>query len=86
MPFQRVLPACILVITVAYLCFSPATSVRTESLPDLTTLSISLNPKWPKIGDEVTVTLSKNVSKFTRLRSRDEFYGTLVSKLKGKSL
>jgi NAD+ kinase len=37
-------------------------------------------------ADEVTVTLSKNVSKFTRLRSRDMFYGTLVSKLKGKSL
>ncbi len=55
MPFQRVLPACILVLTVTYICFSPATSVSTESLPDLTPLSISLNPKWPKIGDEVTV-------------------------------
>lgn len=36
--------------------------------------------------DEITVTLSEKVTKFARLRPRDKFYCTLVSKLKGKSL
>jgi NAD+ kinase len=36
--------------------------------------------------DEITVMLSKNVSRFMRLRPRGTFYTTLVSKLKGKSI
>jgi NAD+ kinase len=36
--------------------------------------------------DEIEVSLSPNVTKFIRLRPKGEFYSTLVSKLKGKSL
>ncbi|MGA2158308.1 MAG: NAD(+)/NADH kinase [Dehalococcoidia bacterium] len=36
--------------------------------------------------DEIEVSLSPNVTKFIRLRPKSEFYSTLVSKLKGKSL
>jgi NAD+ kinase len=37
-------------------------------------------------GDEIEVTLSPNVTRLMRLRSRSAFYTSLVSKLKGKSL
>jgi NAD+ kinase len=39
-----------------------------------------------KSGDEIEVALSKNISKFIRLRPRSMFYTTLVSKLKGRSI
>ncbi len=39
-----------------------------------------------KSGDQVEVCLAEQTSRFLRLRPRDSFYSTLVSKLKGKSL
>jgi len=37
-------------------------------------------------GDGVVVSLSPHVTRFTRLRPRSDFYSTLTTKLKGKSL
>ena len=39
-----------------------------------------------KSGDEIAVSMAQPTVRFLRLRSRDSFYQTLVSKLKGKSL
>jgi len=39
-----------------------------------------------KSGDTVEVCMSEQTTRFLRLRSKDSFYQTLVSKLKGKSL
>jgi NAD+ kinase len=39
-----------------------------------------------KSGDEIEVSMAQPTVRFLRLRSRDSFYSTLVSKLKGKLL
>jgi NAD kinase len=37
-------------------------------------------------GEEITVTLSPKVTRFIRLKPEGNFYNTLTSKLKGKSI
>jgi NAD+ kinase len=70
------------------LVLSPGTAVKMKVFTNNEAI-VSMDgqvDKPLKDGDEVTVRLSKNVTKFIRLRPKGTFYTTLVSKLKGKSI